>query len=1075
MKTLQYSVVISFFLCINILSQNQTPQDPLQGHYNMGTSDEITLFWRNTNDGYVAKHQVFDYYGNSGQYYLDSAARGVYSGNLGTAENGNYPGTAFDAISGDFNGDGYDNIIAAWETKDSSINIVVPKNIDKNSLTWNDQNSLTLTNVLYPNAGFSAHKLKLVKGFFDGDPEPEFALAYWNKDGNIEIRVYDVDPNTLMPVEKASIADVYNDPSLNNSGIYDIAAGDFDGDGRDEIVLVNYTERSDHDWNISAKIYDYVENNGNFTLVPKGEKNDYFTNNDFFDSYHHINDLLVGAGDFKDNTLDQFVVDFVLYRSGSETYNKMLPAYVTTDLDTIKVDKNNLKDIFQTLGTQTLAINLVTGDINNDGKDEIIINGDGRLRIYDIDTTLSIQGYTSGDYGSSDRIRPNLVLADLDASTADSVWNPEIISASTQYYQPDNGSSYTTFTITVFEPTVDASGDIIALNKRATMTVDSTDGPRSYYWALTAGDFDGGGIRLGAPKYYSVTDIVQPLVILNAPPTHFDVFNDSTFDVNKSYEGNDTQFYSEFYSSSESEIEVETENHSSWTIGAEVSGGFKIPVIKTGVEYKIKGEYGKDFSKQTINTHTTKVSETITAGNDDYIYAVINNYDIWEYPIIANDTTQGYTLVVTPKLTTKAWFPSKSPEADQYLPNHEVDNILSYREIGNPFDNSFLSQVVKWDSTAASISVDQNTAFSYAWSLENSSSTQEITTNKSHWSLGGEVTFSLPFKLVHKIKLSGDYSSESISTQTSKATYTKGLDVHLGPVDPSIGEDYYSIKPYSYWSTSGALVLDYSVRPSAAGPGQPETWWQEKYGHKSDPALILPWRLDNYKGSNLSAVKLQQTKEILFSNDTPNPGDVINVQLRIHNFSFVNTPGPVNARFYIGDPNSGGTLIQSTDGKSEFTTNDYIPQRGSTIISFDWKIPSNLSYYPRIYAVLDPENQIDEIHEGNNIGWKVLNYSGGTTGIEDKKSIPVSFKLSQNYPNPFNPTTTIEYTIPQSRFVSLKVYDILGREVKTLVNRQELPGTHKVQFNGNGIASGVYFYRIQAGEFISTKKFVLLK
>ena len=1075
MKTLLYSVAISFFLCINLFSQNQTPQDPLQGHYNMGTSDELTLFWRNSNDGYVAKHQVLDYFGNSGQYNLDSAARGVYSGNLGTAENGYYPGTTFGAISGDFNGDGYDNIIAAWEAKDSSINIVVPKNIDKSSLTWNDENSLTLTNVLHSNTGFSGNKFKLIKGFFDGDPEPEFALAYWNKDGNIEIRVFDVDPNTLMPVQKASIADVYNDPSLNNSGIYDVAAGDFDGDGRDEIVLVNYTEHSESNWNISTKVYDYVEDNGSFTLVPKANKDDFFTAADFNHSSYRINDLLVAAGDFKDNTLDQFVIDFVLYNNSSETYNKLLPAYVASNLDTIKVDKNNLKDVFQTLGTSTLAINLITGDINNDGKDEIVINGDGRLRIYDIDTTLAIQGYTSGDYGSSDRIHTNLVLADLNASTTDSVWNPEIISASTQFHQPDSGPSYTTFDVTVFEPNIDASGDIIALNKRATMRIDSTQGPRSFYWAITAGDFDGGGIRLGAPSYYSITDIVQPMVILNAPPTHFDVFNDSTFDVNKSYDGNDTQFYSEFYSSSESEISVETEHHSSWTIGAEVSGGFKIPVIKTGVEYKIKGEYGQDFSKQKINTHTTKVTETITAGNDDYIYAVITNYDIWEYPIIANDETQGYTLVVTPKFTTKAWFPSKSPEADQYLPNHEVDNILSYPEIGDPLDNSFLSQVVKWDSKSAAISVDNNTAFSYAWSLENTNSTETTTTHKSHWSIGGEVTFSLPFKLVHKIKLSGDYSSESISTQTSKATYTRGLDVHLGPVDPSIGEDYYSIKPYSYWSTSGALVLDYSVRPSASGPGQTETWWQERYGHKSDPALILPWRLDNFKGGNLSAVKLQQTKEILFSNDTPNPGDVINVKLRIHNFSLVNTTGPVNARFYIGDPNNGGNLIQSTDNKSEFTTSDYIPQRGNAVISFDWKVPTDLPYFPRIYAVIDPENNIDEIHEDNNVGWKVLNYSGGTTGIEDGGSVPLSFNLSQNYPNPFNPTTTIEYTIPQSRFVSLKVYDILGREVKTLVNGQELPGTHKVRFNGIGIASGVYFYRIQAGEFISTKKFVLLK
>ena len=112
---------------------------------------------------------------------------------------------------------------------------------------------------------------------------------------------------------------------------------------------------------------------------------------------------------------------------------------------------------------------------------------------------------------------------------------------------------------------------------------------------------------------------------------------------------------------------------------------------------------------------------------------------------------------------------------------------------------------------------------------------------------------------------------------------------------------------------------------------------------------------------------------------------------------------------------------------------------------------------PKIYAVLDPENNIDEIHEDNNVGWKALNYIGGTTGVEEKTNILVSFKLSQNYPNPFNPTTTIEYTIPQSRFVSIKVYDILGKEVKTLIHQQELPGTYKVQFNGSELASGIYF------------------
>lgn len=1074
MKTLYYSFVMSILLWGNLFGQ--TPQDPLQGHYNMGSSDELALFWRNSYDDTLVKHQIFDYYGNSGQYFIDSSARGIYSGDLGNSNDGKYFSNSFDAITGDFNGDGYDNIVAAWETTNNSINIVIPRNIDKKALSWNDQNVLRLTNVLYPNPhNYLTHRFKLVKGYFDGNPEPDFALAYWNTDGNIEIKIFDVDPNSLMPVEKDSIADVYMDPALNNSGIYDIAAGDFDGDGRDEIVLTYYTEMTDNDWHISTKIYDYVENNGSFTLVPKAEKDNFFTSNDFFDSYHHINDLLVATGDFKNNTLDQFVVDFVLYRSGSETYNELLPASVNMNLDTINVNLNNVNQIFQTLGEQNIAIDLTTGDINNDGKDEIVINGGGRLRIYNIDTTLNILNYVSANYGSSDLNRKNLILADLDASTADSVWNPEIIIASTLYYQPDNSSNYTTMSITVFEPTIDASDNIIALNKRASIVIDSTEGSGGYYWALTAGDFDGGGIRLGKPNYFSATKIVQPLVILNAPPTHFDVFNDTTFDINDSYNGQVSDFYSDYYTSSESEIEVESELHKGWSVGGSVEGGFSIPIVDIGVKVKIEGEYGKNFSKQTFDKTTYKVSQNIKASNDDYIYATIVDYDVWEYPIIANDTVKGYTLVVSPKQSQNAWFPSKSTQADEYIPDHEVGNILSYGEIASPSDNGSLQTAVKWNTSDA-VTLDGSPGFEYQWSLENSTQTKTTDKEEVNWSVGASASFKIPFKFIPNFKLHGKYKQSTISTSTNTVTYTQGLDVHLGPIDLGIGEDYYSVQPYAYWSKSGALVLNYAVNPRPSDINVPETWWQQRYGNKTDPAFILPWRLDPEKGYNIPADKREQTKEIIFTPDNPNPGDVVNIQTRIHNFSLLNTSGPVNVRFYVGDPNNGGTLIQSTDNKTEFSTSDFIKARGSAIINFDWKLPDNLPFYPRIYAVIDPENQIDEIHEDNNIGWKVLSYNGQTTGVENKKDVvPVSFKLSQNYPNPFNPTTTIEYTIPQSRFVSLKVYDILGREVKTLVHQQELSGTYKVHFDGSNLASGVYFYRIEAGEFVATKKLLLLK
>jgi len=109
------------------------------------------------------------------------------------------------------------------------------------------------------------------------------------------------------------------------------------------------------------------------------------------------------------------------------------------------------------------------------------------------------------------------------------------------------------------------------------------------------------------------------------------------------------------------------------------------------------------------------------------------------------------------------------------------------------------------------------------------------------------------------------------------------------------------------------------------------------------------------------------------------------------------------------------------------------------------------------------------------------------TGIESKKIVASKFNLNQNYPNPFNPTTTIKYSIPTplnppfakegntGGFVTLKVYDVLGKEIATLVNKEQQSGNYKVTFNASSLPSGIYFYRLQSGNFVETKKLILLK
>jgi hypothetical protein len=101
--------------------------------------------------------------------------------------------------------------------------------------------------------------------------------------------------------------------------------------------------------------------------------------------------------------------------------------------------------------------------------------------------------------------------------------------------------------------------------------------------------------------------------------------------------------------------------------------------------------------------------------------------------------------------------------------------------------------------------------------------------------------------------------------------------------------------------------------------------------------------------------------------------------------------------------------------------------------------------------------------------------NGIVSGIPGLEYLPDDFILYQNFPNPFNPNTTIGYKIPERSFVTIKVYDVLGNEVATLVNEEKQAGAYEVKFDGARLTSGIYFYQIKAGNFVETKKMILLK
>ncbi len=123
-------------------------------------------------------------------------------------------------------------------------------------------------------------------------------------------------------------------------------------------------------------------------------------------------------------------------------------------------------------------------------------------------------------------------------------------------------------------------------------------------------------------------------------------------------------------------------------------------------------------------------------------------------------------------------------------------------------------------------------------------------------------------------------------------------------------------------------------------------------------------------------------------------------------------------------------------------------------------------YYYESYSQAIVDNSYKTIAKLLNLSITSVNFNGSNLS---------KYSLQQNYPNPFNPTTTIEYSIPKTSFVNIEIYDLLGERISTLVNETEREGNHKVKFNGSLLSSGIYFYSMKAGNFVETKKLLLLK
>ncbi|MBL0106861.1 MAG: T9SS type A sorting domain-containing protein [Ignavibacteria bacterium] len=181
------------------------------------------------------------------------------------------------------------------------------------------------------------------------------------------------------------------------------------------------------------------------------------------------------------------------------------------------------------------------------------------------------------------------------------------------------------------------------------------------------------------------------------------------------------------------------------------------------------------------------------------------------------------------------------------------------------------------------------------------------------------------------------------------------------------------------------------------------------------------------------------------------------------NYSAVTTPGTAGNLNGIEGAGtdwwairSDANIYRSTNGASSWTT--AYTAAGAVFQDIDFKVVGGC---PKGWAA-------------GNLG--VIAKMDAPTGISNiNNEVPSSFDLKQNFPNPFNPTTNINFSLPKSGFVTLKVYDMIGKEVATLVNEVKTAGNYIVGFNAANLPSGAYFYRLESNSFVDTKKMMLIK
>ena len=1045
--TTLYIVFLLSIACFSSYSQTSDYKDRLSQVRDLVNSNELIMIWSqgvNSNNQFCYQ-RIYD---------LDLTHPGGPDSTLRKKPlqiDSSITGNKSIAVaSGNFLDGSYKNLVAVWENGDNTVQVSVPE-IDSTTLSWSNTNELTLNGL----ATFQKNKIHVATGNFFGNAQEEFVVGFQGQDNTIHLQLCSFNQGSLVPQLRGNIND---EPSyqaslyLNN---FDIVTGDFNSDGYDEIALLFLKQVSPGNWALWITIYT-IDNNGDF--IRRASKQ-------VFDQPpYNVTEVNIDGieGSFDNDAEMEIAYGFSFFQgeqSGNDTYIYLLD--IKDDLDSIIVDDSKRVDENLVGPNEMEPFNIGAGDFDKDSHDELVLVSGGRIYLYSIDFDLN------PTYKSQQTVGVQTYNLDSDAFVAvgdmDLDESDEIVIAKS--FRDNEPGGFQHFEIHVFS--VDTTLTNYTLKARRTNEEPILANFNQRHYAIALGDFDGDRVRLGKPVHFRRSGVMQPEVVLYTPPIHYDIINGTVYDLSGCYPNQSCGFTSSYIQSTTVDTTITTEIHEDWGGDATITSSQFI------FKEKIKATYGDKFSAKESSGSSITITTGRVAEGDDWIYSNVFDIDFYEYPVYngQDPIPLGYYIVTIPQNPRPIWIELKDDDllGNQFRPDHETGNILSYRPT-NTYDTS---RVIV-DFPEQTIGATGN---SFVSVLMQSFQENNVETS---WDAGIEVGATLDltgdlsgFEGGLEVEVNGHYNYGEIYTQTVKVQQSLEVRGDLGHLATQFGTSgTYYVKPYSYWTSYGALALDYKVTQLAVGGN---SFWQNNYGGKTDLAFSLPWRYDPEKGFPLpgnDTTYRYRSRDIVLSKIQPLGGDTVTIAAKVRNFGLLSVTNSFTVKFYQGNPNGGGTMIGET------TVDTIIAPRGYRNVSIPWSIPisQNLDSV-RIYVVIDQENAVtNEVHENNNIGWTpAIGYGSITSVKTEHNTMPGEFVLYQNYPNPFNPESIIKFDLAASGKVSLIVYNILGQEVKTLVDGFLNRGTYAVPFNGAGLSSGVYFYQLHSGSFAETKKMILMK